>query len=105
MFKALTLKTIHGRQIYHTWVETEKLVADGKIDVKKVITSRFPMSRYEDAFKALFEGKDCKIVLYPSQWLEHTSHVSTSLIRGTMWRIYDEPDECYKNLYSINTNK
>lgn len=67
VFKALTLKTIHGRQIYHTWVETEKLVADGKIDVKKVITSRFPMSRYEDAFKALFEGKDCKIVLYPSQ--------------------------------------
>ena len=67
VFKALTLKTVHGRRIFHTWEETEALVADGKIDVNKVITHRFPMSKFEDAFKVLFEGKACKIILYPAQ--------------------------------------
>lgn len=27
VFKSLTLKTVHGRKIFHTWEETEKLVA------------------------------------------------------------------------------
>eukprot|EP00731_Ephydatia_muelleri_P015719 Em0009g143a len=27
LFKSLTLKTIHGRKIFHTWVESERLVA------------------------------------------------------------------------------
>lgn len=45
-------------------MEIEKLVVDGKIDVKKVIMSRFLMLWYEDVFKVLFEGKDCKIVFY-----------------------------------------
>lgn len=33
-------------------------------DLSHMGGSRFPMSQYEDAFKALFEGEDCKIVLY-----------------------------------------
>lgn len=36
-------------------------------DLSHMDGSRFPMSQYEDAFKALFEGKDCKTVLSPSQ--------------------------------------
>lgn len=67
VFKALTLKTVHGRRIYHTWEETENLVADGKVDVNRMISHRFPMSKFEEAFDVLFSGKACKIVLYPSQ--------------------------------------
>ncbi|KAJ8319291.1 hypothetical protein KUTeg_004382, partial [Tegillarca granosa] len=50
LFKALTLKTVHGRRIYHTWEETENLVADGKVDVNRMISHRFPMSKFEEAF-------------------------------------------------------
>lgn len=66
VFKALTLRTVHGRRIFHTWEETEALVADGKVDVNALISHRFPMSKFEDAFQVLFGGKGCKIVLYPS---------------------------------------
>ena len=66
VFKALTLKTVHGRLIFHTWKETERLVADKKIDAKAVITHRFPMSQFEKAFETLFSGKASKIVMDPS---------------------------------------
>jgi threonine 3-dehydrogenase len=56
---------VHGRRIFHTWEETEALVADGKVDVNALISHRFPMSKFEDAFQVLFGGKGCKIVLYP----------------------------------------
>ncbi|CAL1527444.1 unnamed protein product [Lymnaea stagnalis] len=67
IFKALTLKTVHGRLIFHTWEQSEALVADGKIDVKAVISHRFPMSQFEEAFKTLFSGEACKIVIDPSK--------------------------------------
>lgn len=71
VFKALTLRTVHGRRIFHTWRNTEALVADGKVDVNALISHRFPMSKFEDAFKVLFSGKGCKIVLYPSEWKDN----------------------------------
>jgi hypothetical protein len=40
VFKALTLRTVHGRRIFHTWEETEALVADGKVDVNALISHR-----------------------------------------------------------------
>ena len=61
------MKTIHGRRIYHTWSEIEKLVATKKIDVSKIISHRLPMAKHEEAFQALFGGEACKIVLYPNQ--------------------------------------
>ena len=30
VFKSLTLKTVHGRKIFHTWRETEKFFAEKK---------------------------------------------------------------------------
>ena len=30
VFKSLTLKTIHGRKIFHTWEETERLVFENQ---------------------------------------------------------------------------
>ena len=67
VFKCLTLKTIHGRQIYRTWPEIESLVAEKKIDITQIITHRFPMSKFEDAFKILFGGSACKIMLDPTK--------------------------------------
>ena len=50
IFKSLTLKTIHGRKIFHTWVEAEKLVSERlgngkrKMDLTPLITSVVPLS-------------------------------------------------------------
>ena len=67
VFKSLTIKTIHGRRIFHTWRETENLIADGRIDVSLVVSHRFPLSEFEKAFEALFSGKACKIVMDPQK--------------------------------------
>ena len=67
VFKSLTLKTIHGRRVFHTWPLIEAMVASKQVDVNKIISHRLPMTRYEEAFEALFSGEACKIVLYPNE--------------------------------------
>ena len=48
-------------------MEIEELVAEKKVDVGKIITHRFPMSQFEEAFKILFAGSGCKIILDPTK--------------------------------------
>ena len=33
VFKSLTMKTVHGRRIFHTWEQCEKLIAEKKVTV------------------------------------------------------------------------
>lgn len=65
VFKSLTLRTVHGRRIFHTWRECERLLAEGAVDVGRVVTHRLPLSRFDEAFDALFGGQACKIVMDP----------------------------------------
>jgi len=67
VFKCVTIKTVHGRRMFHTWKEVEELLASKQVPVTKVITHRFPMSKFEDAFATLFSGAACKIVMDPSK--------------------------------------
>jgi len=61
LFKAITVKTLHGRKIFHTWIEAEKLM--NKINLEPIITHEFVLSDYENAFKVLLNGEACKIIL------------------------------------------
>ncbi|KAL5019086.1 hypothetical protein ScPMuIL_004808 [Solemya velum] len=65
VFKALTLKTVHGRRIFHTWEEAEKLVADGKVNMDLIISHVYGMSDFENAYNMLISGKGCKIIIDP----------------------------------------
>ncbi|XP_052789831.1 L-threonine 3-dehydrogenase-like [Mya arenaria] len=67
MFKCVTIKTVHGRRMYHTWEAVEALLASHQVDVTKVISHRFPMSNFREAFEVLFNGTACKIVMDPSK--------------------------------------
>lgn len=31
IFKSVTLTTVHGRRIFHTWEECERLIEEGKV--------------------------------------------------------------------------
>ena len=31
IFKSVTLTTVHGRRIFHTWEQCEQLIAEGKV--------------------------------------------------------------------------
>nr|CAB3266482.1 sorbitol dehydrogenase-like [Phallusia mammillata] len=65
VFKSLTICTVHGRRIFHTWEECERLIAEKKVDAKVVVSHDLPMSKYKDAFQSLLSGQACKIVMDP----------------------------------------
>ncbi len=67
VFKALTLKTVHGRRIFHTWKECEALIADKQVNVLPVVSHKLPLTDFQLAFDELFSGKACKIILYPGK--------------------------------------
>jgi len=63
IFKSLTLTTVHGRRIFHTWEECEKLISEGKVDPTLIVSHEFTMTNWQDAYDALMSGEACKIVV------------------------------------------
>ncbi len=62
IFKALTLKGIYGREMFETWYKMCALLQSG-LDIKPVITHRFPVKDYEKGFEAMLSGKCGKVIL------------------------------------------
>jgi threonine 3-dehydrogenase len=55
----------HGREMYRTWELAERLLKTEKIDIGRIITCRYGMDRYEEAFQILKEGTALKVLLLP----------------------------------------
>lgn len=64
IFKEARLFGVNGRRLFETWYQTTELLRGG-LDVTPVITHRFAMSDFEQAFATLMEGQCGKIVLTP----------------------------------------
>lgn len=62
IFKGLTLKGIYGRRLYETWHKMLAMLETG-LDVSPVISHRFPLERYRDAFRVIEEGHAAKVLL------------------------------------------
>lgn len=62
IFKGLHIKGIYGREMYDTWYKMLAMI-DGGLDVSKVITHRFHMDDFKDAFELMASGKSGKIVM------------------------------------------
>ena len=62
VFKALTIKGIYGREIFETWYKMLAMLQNG-LDVSAIITHRFPVADFEQAFEIMRSGKSGKIVL------------------------------------------
>jgi len=63
IFKSITIKTIHGRFIFHTWQEAEKILASGKIDLSPIVSHHYPLEKWQEAHKTLLTGKALKIMV------------------------------------------
>jgi len=59
-----TVKGIFGRRIWDTWDALTDLVASGKVDLTKVITHRFPLSKATEAFEQIAAGAG-KVIFLP----------------------------------------
>jgi len=62
IFSMLTIKGIYGREMYETWYKMTVMLQSG-LDIKPVITHRFPYTEYEKAFEVMRQGESGKVIL------------------------------------------
>jgi len=62
IFRGLTLKGIYGREMFETWYKMTAMVLGG-MDVGPVITHRFPVTEFEEAFALVRSGRSGKVIL------------------------------------------
>jgi threonine 3-dehydrogenase len=66
IFKEARLFGVTGREIFRTWQQTTTFLATGMVDVSPVITHRFPLERFEEAFDVMASGRSGKVILLPA---------------------------------------
>ncbi|NIA67428.1 L-threonine 3-dehydrogenase [Pelagibius litoralis] len=62
IFKALTLKAIYGREMFETWYKMIAMLESG-LAVEPIVTHRFAVDDYEQAFAVMRSGESGKVVL------------------------------------------
>ena len=62
IFKGLTLKGIYGRRMFETWYKMTSMLHSG-LDITPVITHRFHVEQYENAFETVRAGNAGKVLL------------------------------------------
>jgi len=72
IFKEARLQGITGREMFRTWQQTTTLLSTGRVDVSPVITHRFPLERWQEAFDTTASGESGKVILVPSETVGST---------------------------------
>ena len=67
IFKEARLQGITGREMFRTWQQTTTLLSTGRVDVSSVITHRFGLERFEEAFATTASGRSGKVILLPEE--------------------------------------
>lgn len=62
IFNMLTIKGIYGREMYETWYKMTVMLQSG-LDIKPVITHRFPYTRFLEGFELMASGASGKVIL------------------------------------------
>ncbi len=65
VFKAITIKGVYGREIFETWYKMIAMLENG-LNIRPVITHRFPADDFTAGFEAMRSGSSGKVVL---DWL------------------------------------
>jgi threonine 3-dehydrogenase len=62
ILKGLTIKGIYGRQMFETWYKMAALLQSG-LNIRPIITHRFPFTEYQRAFEIMGAGQSGKVVM------------------------------------------
>lgn len=62
VFKAITIKGVYGREIFETWYKMIAMLENG-LDIRRIITHRLPVDRFDEGFEVMRSGKSGKVVL------------------------------------------
>jgi threonine 3-dehydrogenase len=58
----ITIKGIYGREMYETWYAMNSLIQTG-LDIRDVITDRFPANEWDKAFAAARSSNSGKVIM------------------------------------------
>ena len=62
VFKGLTVKGIYGREMFETWYKMVAMLQGG-LDLAPVVTHRYPVAAFQEAFDVMRSGRSGKVVL------------------------------------------
>jgi threonine 3-dehydrogenase len=62
IFSGITIKGIYGREMFETWYKMTVMLQSG-LDLRPLITHRFPYTEYEQAFDVVASGQAGKVIL------------------------------------------
>ena len=62
IFKGLIIKGIYGREMFETWYKMATMLQSG-LDLAPMITHRFPVDDYREAFELMASGQSGKVIL------------------------------------------
>jgi threonine 3-dehydrogenase len=62
IFGSLVIKGIYGREMFETWYKMTSMLQSG-LDIDCVLTHRFGVDRYEEAFEIMGSGQCGKVIL------------------------------------------
>lgn len=62
VFNMLTIRGIYGREMYETWYKMTVMLQSG-LDLRPMITHRFPAEDFQSGFDAMLSGQSGKVVL------------------------------------------
>ena len=65
IFHSLIIKGIYGREMFETWYKMQSMLLSG-LDVAPVLTHRFAVEDYEEAFEVMKSGQCGKVLL---EWM------------------------------------
>ena len=63
IFPGINIQGINGRRMFETWYLMDAFLISGKVDLKPLITHRFKMEDFKEAFETGLSGKAGKIIL------------------------------------------
>ena len=62
IFKGLVIKGIYGREMFETWYKMSSMLQSGLV-IDPIITHRFPMADFQEAFELMASGQSGKVIL------------------------------------------
>lgn len=65
VMRGISALGIAGRRLYQTWYQGSGLIYSGRVDLAPLITHRFALTEYQEAFELLERGEGVKAVLFP----------------------------------------
>ncbi len=63
IFPGILIQGVNGRRMYETWFQMDAFLISGKVDLKPLITHRFKIKDFKEAFEIGLSGNSGKIIL------------------------------------------